>query len=179
MSNQHEIKYMLGSLKLMHEKLGGPNTSTYKSIQRRVWEELSSISSRKSFYPKGTKLKNYRTSRKGKVSPPKMLMSLIVSVRVLSNSRISFPSSRNSTRDSRERRRTPLQFWKTKRKSSRTASFCTRTSRRDCTGRLTRMLTISQWHWQTWKQNVLLCWISFKWDRYSQLQHHESIRLRR
>jgi len=27
MSNQHEIKYMLGSLKLMHEKIGGPNTS--------------------------------------------------------------------------------------------------------------------------------------------------------
>lgn len=35
MSNQHEIKYMLGSLKLMQDKLGGPNSSNNSLIVER------------------------------------------------------------------------------------------------------------------------------------------------
>lgn len=34
MSNQNEIKYMLGSLKLMHDKIGGPNASNRRNRYR-------------------------------------------------------------------------------------------------------------------------------------------------
>ncbi len=35
MSHQYEIKFMLGSLKMMHDKLGGPNASNYDIILER------------------------------------------------------------------------------------------------------------------------------------------------
>lgn len=36
MSHQHEIKYMLGSLKVMQDKLGGPNASKFLFMQSGV-----------------------------------------------------------------------------------------------------------------------------------------------
>lgn len=36
MSHQYEIKFMLGALKLMQDKLGGPNASIYIFIKERT-----------------------------------------------------------------------------------------------------------------------------------------------
>lgn len=85
-SNQNEIKYMLGSLKVMHEKIGGPNASkSMYDLQRRVQGEHSSILSWISFWPRDMKFRNIKIKNKGKDLLLKMLILLIRLERVLSN----------------------------------------------------------------------------------------------